>query len=127
MSWKLRIAGAIVLVLLVVHLALMGVGGFTAPYRLWWYPWWRWSWQNGVQGNAAEQMLASVVIVAVGSVLYPPLRHWLERKWGGLHARLDAIEQSHAENKALLHHMIGHLDEVPNEVPGPWDNVEPPK
>lgn len=82
--------------------------------------------------NLVASVIQWIVVVIVASLLYPPLRHWIEREFGKLHAKLDAhhaerLEQArrhHEEAMTLAH---AHHQESMAQVAAIRGATTPPK
>ena len=64
--------------------------------------------------RVGPNILASVVqwvaVFLVASFLYPPLRHWFEREFGKIHAKMDA--HHNAMKKLAEDHHKAHMDKL---------------
>ena len=55
---------------------------------------------QAVGGNTGAAIYWSLGVLIVGSIVYPPLRHWIEHELNQVHAKLD--------------HIVKHSPEIPN-------------
>ena len=75
--------------------------------------------------RVGPNLVASVVqwalVVLVASVVYPPLRHWIEGRFSELHSKLDDhLAKATAERSELhrkLDHIIKHHPDIPDLPP----------
>jgi hypothetical protein len=58
--------------------------------------------------NLVASLIQWFVIALVAVIVYPPLRKFVAREWDHMHSKLD-------HNAELLHHMIKHTKDIPNE------------
>ena len=70
--------------------------------------------------NLVASAVQAVIVFLVVALLYPPLRRWAEAELEHVHAKAD-------HTLDLLHHIIEHHPDIPNDDPlgNPWRAKRP--
>ena len=72
------------------------------------YMWFSYFWPS-LKGNGPEAIVQTVTYAAIGYLVYPPFREWINSHFNAVHARHDDVLDH-------LKHIIEHHPDIP-ELP----------